>query len=116
MTAKKNDKSITEREDWQIADAMNGSFRIVTVAGQTIDRRFNAQYINVNPQNTRFFVRLHVRGALTPFEHTLNVHIIHGSGESADFLAVKNTIKHWLEWGVCGVTIATLTVTIDDKG
>ena len=105
----------SEMADWQIPCSLRGTFTIDSVPINEPDaykpREFSAQIVNINPNNTRFFVRLTVRDALVPFEWTGAVHITHGSGVSADHQAVLNAITAWL-----GPRDGRLVVLLDKEG
>lgn len=79
---------------WQIPATFFGSFTHV-LDGAKIKRDFHAYLVNTNQNNSRFMVTLEVRGALAVYKHEFPAPIVHGSGKSADIVALENAIASW---------------------
>jgi hypothetical protein len=94
-------------QSWQIPAAFRGSFESTNGV-----REFGAQIVNVNPENTRFQVTLFVRGAIVPWTTTVNAPIVHGSGKSADVVAVERACAQWAD---CTVKLANVKIFDEDE-
>jgi hypothetical protein len=86
---------------WQIPASFQGTFDRVRPDTTRETLSYVAHLVNTDPANTNFFVALYVpRNSLFPYiMRPQMVQVVHGSGKSADCVALERTVNVWCRTG-----------------